>query len=242
MEIPYVASVTAPLLESWTESELLPSLVTKTACQVLAKKRICVWDTESDAPGAVDASNMVREWYLVKLDTRATLHIRRSDPDYDPRLAAKRIVEFIKDVDFVVGYEPSHCDRNRLFALAGELPYQTTSKFIDLYRLFMSSIISFRQESKDVPHLPDLRLSTVYNHLFSVSQFDAVVEPRLAQDLLPTKNIWAKEGDLLPTKNIWDKEGDKCTLDVHQLANLVLVLRHVVNGMHSFALVITHYF
>jgi hypothetical protein len=147
---------------------------------------------------------------LRKIYTGETLHIRRDDTDYSQHTARAKLLAFIDDIDYLVAYEKSRCDRNRAKALLGEESYKKIAdKFIDFQTLVVNRIISTNLDEAGKGYAQNRKLWTIYKYFFS------------DDDKSPVPLMEASES--------WASTGDKCRLDVHKLCNLFLVIRFLVN-------------
>ena len=179
----------------------------------MTSEKVIVWDSESDGRGSTNALEKTREYYFLKVWTKEFLHIRRDDEDYSHQSASQNILDFITDADFLVAYEPSHCDRLRLRNLLLECGQDFDSigdKFVDFKHLIVDAIIGTSEQNSSKAYLPDLTLNTVSTFLFSVDG---------KQEEVPTCL------HLVDAPSDWSKFGEKCKLDVHRLCNLLLVVR-----------------
>jgi hypothetical protein len=175
---------------------------------ILQASNVVLWDTESDGVGSTHDLSKTREYYLHNLMTGKSLHILRDNPNYRHDIAAQQITEFIQDVDLVVAYEPTHCDRLRLKALLGEFEFELLAKklkFVDFKRSVIDLIVDTDQRSDLTAYVPDKKLNTVYTNLFPLEG----PEP---QQLLEAPANCAEVGQ-------------KCKLDVHRLCNLWLIIQ-----------------
>jgi hypothetical protein len=140
-----------------------------------------------------------------------SLYIRRDDTDYSHHTARNKLLAFINDVDFLVAYEKSHCDRNRLKALLGEEAYNTVAhKFVDFQTLVVNRVISTKLDEAGKGYVQDRKLWTIYKYFFSDDGKSPV--------------------PLMEASESWASTGDKCRLDVHKLCNLFLVIRFLVKS------------
>jgi hypothetical protein len=140
----------------------------------------------------------------------------RDDENYSHQEASQIILEFIKDADLLIAYEPSHCDRLRLrnlFLECGQDFDSIGDKFVDFKHSVVDSIIDTSVQNTNKAYLPDLTLDTLYTYLFSVDG---------KSDEVPTGL------HLVDAPNEWSKFGNKCKLDVHRLCNLLLIVRSLL--------------
>jgi hypothetical protein len=99
--------------------------------QLIAGKRVAIWDTECDGKGGTHNLSKVREWCFRGVDTEHTIHIRRylndvgydsnagtvsrtKNPNYDDQSTSIKIKTFIDNYDYIFAFEPKGCYRNRL--------------------------------------------------------------------------------------------------------------------------------
>jgi hypothetical protein len=88
----------------------------------------------------------------------------RDDENYSHQEASQIILEFIKDADLLIAYEPSHCDRLRLrnlFLECGQDFDSIGDKFVDFKHSVVNSIIDTSVQNTNKAYLPDLTLDTV---------------------------------------------------------------------------------
>jgi hypothetical protein len=118
---------------------------------------------------------------------------------------------FVNDVDYLVAYEKSRCDRNRAKALLGEEAYEKVAgKFIDFHTLVVNRVISTNLDEAGKGYVQDKKLWTIHKYFFSDDDESPV--------------------PLMETSESWASTGDKCRLDVHKLCNLFLVIRFLVKS------------
>jgi hypothetical protein len=191
-------------------------------------KRIIIWDTESDAVGGGHSLNLTREIYCQELNTDRTLHIRRYMNDEEPRSpncsfsvesAARKFMEFQDGIDYLVAYEPPSNDRNRIKEI---LDYVDTSwypsiedKFLCLKRAVISKICSTDHLDKEMIYLRDMMQPSIYENLL-------VNGHSTPSYFLPVVDSWS---------HMVNEVCHKCKKDVHQLANIFMLLRRFFHSI-----------
>jgi hypothetical protein len=203
---------TAPLFDQLKARQESVGNALQHGQHIFHASNVVVWDTESDGIGSTYELSKTREYYLHNLTTGKSLHILRDTPVYRHELAAQRVIEFLQDVDIVIGYEPSHCDRLRLKSLLGDDEFDlVANKFVDFKRCVLDRVIDTTPNSITKAYAPDKMLNTIYLSLFSVGGEET-----------DTDNM-----QLLEAPAEWAAEGQKRKLDVHRLSNLWLVFRTI---------------
>ena len=141
-------------------------------------KRIIVWDTESDAVGAGHSLEETREIFCHELNTPRNLHIRRYLNDVEPRShndsfsvdsAAREFMAFQDGVNYLVAYEPSSNNRNRikkiLDAVDDSWYPSICHKFLCLKRAVVSKICSTDHLDAEMIYLRDMMQPSIYENL-----------------------------------------------------------------------------
>ena len=141
------------------------------------------------------------------------------NPGYSHEDARIKILAFIQDADFLVAYEPSLCDRNRLKSLFGEAEYDThiAPKAVCFKRGIVNRIFTSKKEMDNrFVYLRGMTQSDVYLNLLQLEGETAATPPPY---FLPVP----KSLDRLDA----DGKDQKCEKDVLQLSNLYLFFRSV---------------
>jgi hypothetical protein len=184
-------------------------------------KRIIIWDTESDDVGAGRSLDSTREVYCQELFTNRVLHIRRYMNDIEPRKpndsfsiesTPRNFMKFQDGVDYLIAYEPPSNDRNRIKKILDEVDeswYPSIKhKFICLKRALLSKICCTDYLDEEMIYLRDMMQPTIYGNLLSSG---SVIPPYF----FPVEASWS-----ITLNGI----NQKCKKDVHQLANIFLML------------------
>jgi hypothetical protein len=202
--------------------------------QLIAGKRVAVWDTESDGVGGTHTLSMTREWCFQGVDDNDKIHIRRylndigydsnagtdlrtKNPAYTDEFTAIAIKDFIDRYDLVFAFEPKSCDRNRLKELFDKSNpdwYPAIQhKLMDFSRDCIKSICHTKyNEQKYMVYLTDICQPTIWEYLLN--------DKRNRPDyFLETPVDWAK---------IIAGICRKCEMDVNILKNMFLYIRNFV--------------
>jgi hypothetical protein len=202
--------------------------------QLIAGKRVTIWDTESDGRGGTHTLSMTREWCFQGVDDNDKIHIRRylndigynSNAGTDSRTkslaqtdesTAVTIKEFIDKYDYLFAFEPRSCDRNRLKELLDK--YNS-----DWYPSIQNKLKDFSRDCiKSICH-------TVYKQQDHMIYLTDICQPTVWEYLLKDKRN--RPNDFVETPVDWAKTTtgicQKCELDVNVLKNMFLYIRNFV--------------
>jgi hypothetical protein len=187
----------------------------------LLSGNIIIYDTESDGVGATHILELTREYHFYSLATGKSLNIwarkknGRVDPEYTHQEAARQILSFCQNADFMIAYEPPSNDRNRLKRLLGDQVYaaQVEPKVIDFKRTIINSLFTTDDANPNRIYLRGLTQPDVYDNLLQVGRLSSP-EP---DGFLHIPDPWKSDVDM------------KCRADVHMLHNLFIYFQSILS-------------
>ena len=183
---------------------------------------VIIYDTESGGVGATHALEKTREYYFYSVPSGELLNIwaRKKDgtpnPEYSHQEAARQILSFIKNADFLIAYEPPSNDRLRLKSLLGNEVYaaQVEPKVVDFKRTVVNDLFTTDKTKKpNLIYLRGLSQRDVYCNLLQVD----------------SASFSKPQGFLSIPETLKQDINMKCRVDVHMLHNLFIYFQAVLS-------------
>jgi hypothetical protein len=165
---------------------------------------------------------LTREYHFYNIETGMSLNIwarrkeGRVNPNYTHEDAREKILDFIKDAEYLIAYEPPSNDRNRLKSLLGDEIYtdKIQTRVVDFKRELINALIK-TEKSQEILfiYLPGRTQPDIYKNLLQVG---ALSYPK-PENFLSIPDSWKKNIDM------------KCQLDVYLLHNLFVYFKSVLD-------------
>ena len=137
------------------------------------------------------------------------------NPEYTHENARRQILDFIRQADFLVAYEPARHDRNRLKSLLGLEDYSAhvEGKAVDFKLSVINSLFTTDVNESTHIYLRAFTQPDVYDNLLQVGSVSLPVP----KGFLSIPQAWKADIDM------------KCRVDVHQLHNLFVYFQSILS-------------